>query len=280
MRKMMGFILALACGLVMTSCTSNQEIPEEQILYRMDWEGKEITFFETSNLSYTDGKNTYSTGFHMLNSDDGSKRLYVVEDVFGIEYQVMQNGEVQEPVGTFVVENFEGESYEKAFELGQKLGVIGDDLVLSNVVAKIYSLDMAKPASLWFDNMRETIARRWDKTGDWNYSGYMVDFDFSVLEKLISSWDEASVAKNLVSAYSREPLISWENVASNQLIYDNGMKMHVPTLKINRVTANDTQYIEVENQMDYNHSFTTYYQLTSQQMNELIEWKSNLRLEG
>lgn len=277
MRKTIGFILSLACCLMMASCSSNQEIPEDQVLYRMNWEGKEITFFETSNLSYTDGKNTYSTSFHMLNSDDGDKRLYVIEDAFGIEYQVLQNGEVQEPIGTFVVKNYEGEIYEKSFELVQRLGVVDDHLVLSNVVAKIYSLDISKPTSLWFDSMQETVARRWDKTSDSNYRGYIVDLDFSVLEKLMSSWDEASVAKNLVSAYTREYLISWENVASNQLIYDNGMKMHVPALNVNRVTVNDEQYIEVENQMDYDHSFTTYYQLTNQQMNELLEWKTSLR---
>ncbi len=270
---------ALLFVLLLFGCSMNQEIPEEQILYRLNWEGKEIIFYENANLVYTDGEMLCSQSYQMMNSDDGSKRLYIVITDLRIDkYDVYQEGVKLEPVGSFVLETFDEKAHEEALELLKRLNLADEDLQLQNIEVSIYSLDTSKEASLSYETMPESISRKWESIGDYQFKGIWADFAIEDLLEKIDSWSKVSVAKNQVDKYSREWKVSWEGIQSNQLIYSNGMKMHVPEIVVCSVECNGQRYLEVENRMDYSNASVVYYELTQQQRQEFEEWYVGLKL--
>ena len=265
--------------LLLFGCSTNQEIPEEQILYRLNWEGKEIIFYENANLVYTDGEMLCSQSYQMMNSDDGSKRLYIVITDLRIDkYDVYQEGVKLEPVGSFVLETFDEKAHEEALELLKRLNLADEDLQLQNIEVSIYSLDTSKEASLSYETMPESISRKWESIGNYEFRGIWADFTIEDLLEKIDSWSKVSVAKNQVDKYSREWKVSWEGIQSNQLIYSNGMNMHVPEIVVCSVECNGQRYLEVENRMDYSSASVAYYELTQQQWQEFEEWYAGLKL--
>jgi len=95
---------------------------------------------------------------------------------------------------------------------------------------------------------------------------------------MIHTWQKAEITKNQIqSPYDRVRQVSWEGFSLNELLFNNGMKMHIPEIEVSMVIVNKKQYMEVENRLDYDASFVSYYSLSEQQWNDFENWKNQLR---
>lgn len=278
MKKRNQILIALFCILILFGCSTQPKESEENILHKMNWEGKEILFYESSGLSYTDGKKTYNTEMQMLNSEDGTKRLYVTLIPSKDNISVYQDEVRIDPIDTFEYKNFEGEIYDAALTLMKQLKAVDASLELDNVHAVVYSLDTMNKASIKTESMPESIGVKWVAVSKDTMHGQVVDFTLEELETMIQSWEKAEVTKNQIqSEYGRNYQVNWKGVGFNELLFNNGMRMHIPELEVSIVRVNEKRYMEVINRMDYNASYASYYSLSEQQWSEFENWKNQLR---
>jgi len=278
MKKRNRFLVSVLWILILFGCSSQLKNSEENVLHKMNWEGKEILFYESSVLSYTDGEKTYNTEMQMMNSEDGSKRFYVTLIPSDSFIEVYQDGVAVEPIDTFVYKTFRGAEYDSALTLMKRLDIVDDNLELKDLHAVIYSLDTLKTTSMMTETMPESIGRKWVSISKDTMRGYVVDFALEELETMIHTWQKAEITKNQIqSPYDRVRQVSWEGFSLNELLFNNGMKMHIPEIEVSMVIVNKKQYMEVENRLDYDASFVSYYSLSEQQWNDFENWKNQLR---
>lgn len=251
---------------------------KDEAFYQMSWQGKEITFYDGSILSYTDTEERYSIDYQMMNSKDNSKRFYVRLGTEHDNYAITQDGIVIEPITTFEYNTYSSKEYEDTLELLKKLNFVDEDIQLSTIYAYVYSLDINKTTSYSGNQIPDTVSRRWVYTEINEAEGTKVDFSIEEVEKMILTWNKTSIPKDKITSRNKKRQLTWEDTKSNILMYELGMKMHIPTLTFSTIELENQNIIEVENRLDYFNAFCEYYELSDEQLNDFLSWKASLKI--
>lgn len=268
------WILSFSILTILVGCRASSD----EVLYQMSWQGKEITFYDDTVLSYTDTEKRYSIDYQMMNSKDKSKRLYVCLGTENYTYAITQDGIAIEPIAAFEYKTYSSKEYEDALNVLKKLNLIEEDIQLSTVYAYVYSLDINKTTSYSGNQVPDTVSRRWVYIEIDEAVGTKVELSLDDVEKMISTWNKTSVSKDKITSRNKKRQITWEDTKNNILIYELGMKLHVPALTLSTIELENQTLIEVENRLDYFNAFCEYYELSNEQLNDFLSWKASLKI--